>query len=500
MTLAVTYTRAQKGIDAPLVTVETHISFGVPNFAIVGLAEKAVKESKDRVRSAIINSNFEFPPRRITVNLGPADLPKQGGRYDLPIAIGILAALKQIPLDDLDRYEFAGELALTGELRPIQGTLPIALAMSKDKQRQLIIAHENADEAALPGKVSILPAKHLLDVCQHLHNKQRLTEHNAPLPQKAVYHFDLADVKGQAYARRSLEIAATGGHSLLMIGPPGTGKTMLAQRLTSILPTLNVEDSLEVAAVYSISHQCFDINKWQHRPFRSPHHTASGVALVGGGNPPKPGEISLAHRGVLFLDELPEFNRKVLETLREPLESGTVTISRAAHSLTFPANFQLITAMNPCPCGHLGNPHEVCQCTSEQVQRYQARLSGPLLDRIDMHIDVPILGKHALLSHQQASESSEQVRQRVVKARAIQLNRQNTLNSQMPNQMIIQQALQNKEHLVLLENAIDKMKLSPRSFYRILKVARTIADLAHADAIHTEHLTEALGYQKLKIR
>jgi magnesium chelatase family protein len=330
--------------------------------------------------------------------------------------------------------------------------------------------------------------------------KKLLTEHIAPPPQKPVYHFDLVDVKGQAYARRSLEIAAAGGHSLLMIGPPGTGKTMLAQRLTSILPMLDVEDSLEVAAVHSISHQQFNVKKWQHRPFRAPHHTASGVALVGGGNPPKPGEISLAHQGVLFLDELPEFNRKVLETLREPLESGAVTISRAAHSLTFPANFQLIAAMNPCPCGHLGNPHEVCQCTSEQVQRYQARLSGPLLDRIDMHIDVPILGKHALLSQKQSSESSEQVRYRVVQARSMQLNRQHTLNSHMPNQIVIQHALKNKEHQALLENAIDKMKLSPRSFYRILKVARTIADLAHSTEIQTNHLTEALGYQKLKLR
>jgi len=379
MSLAIIYTRAKLGINAPLVTVEVHISSGLPSLAIVGLPETAVKESKDRVRSAILNSYLEFPARRITVNLAPADLPKEGGRYDLAIALGILAASGQIPTQALHRYEFIGELALSGELRSVTGALPTALACADD-QRELIISQPSASEAAL-SNIRVFGAQSLLQVCAHLHDREHLHQAIPPEAIDIEHTLDMLDVKGQSQAKRALEIAASGGHNILLYGPPGTGKTMLASRLPGILPALDEREMIEVAAVYSVAAQT-QAHSWRKRPFRAPHHTASATALVGGGSNPKPGEISLAHCGVLFLDELPEFPRPVLEVLREPLESGEIRISRARAQVCFPARFQLVAAMNPCPCGYYGNNDNRCRCTVDQVRRYRDRMSGPMLDRI----------------------------------------------------------------------------------------------------------------------
>ncbi|MBY0545351.1 MAG: YifB family Mg chelatase-like AAA ATPase, partial [Gammaproteobacteria bacterium] len=436
-TLAVVYSRAMLGMQAPLVTVEAHLSFGMPHFSIVGMPETAVRESRDRVRSALMNSNYSFPDKRITVNLAPADLPKEGSRFDLPIALGILAASGQIPLEVLADYEFTGELALSGELRSVQGSLPFAIK-TKQAGRRLLLPEANATEAILAGDILVYPAKHLLDVCAHLRGTQIISPQVAPILIESAassMSIDLADVHGQHHAKRALEIAAAGGHSMLMTGPPGTGKTMLASRLPTILPDLSEDDALEIAAIRSISkRQAELLSNWRTRPFRSPHHTASSVALVGGGRPPCPGEISLAHGGVLFLDELPEFDRRVLESLREPLESGFVTISRAGMSAEFPARFQLIAAMNPCPCGHMGDIRQACRCSPTQIERYRSRLSSPLLDRIDLHVTVPALKEHDLLSPAKVvTETSEQVKQRVVSARVMQLKRTGKLNFQLSN-------------------------------------------------------------------
>ncbi|MDS4028433.1 MAG: YifB family Mg chelatase-like AAA ATPase [Candidatus Contendobacter sp.] len=497
MSLAIVYTRAQVGIDAPLVSVEVHLSGGLPGLFIVGLPEAAVKESKDRVRGAILNSQFEFPSRRITINLAPADLPKEGGRFDLPIALGILAASGQINRERLSQYEFLGELALGGELRGIRGVLPATLAC-RAAGRIPLVPDDNVAEAQLVGDVNVLGAVHLLEVCRQLATGTAL-QPPAPRPRAplgSVLERDLSDVRGQQHAKRALEIAAAGGHNLLLIGPPGTGKTMLASRLPGIMPPLTEGEALETAAVASISAQGLDLKQWGVRPFRAPHHTASGVALVGGGGQPRPGEISLAHHGVLFLDELPEYDRRVLEVLREPLESGRITISRAARQADFPARFQLVAAMNPCPCGYLGDSERRCACGQEQVRRYRARVSGPLIDRIDLHIEVPRLA-HRVLRGDVAEESSATVRARVCAARDRQLQRAGKANSALGTREIERHcALSENDHR-LLEQALERLGLSPRAYHRILKVARTIADLASSANIKTPHLTEAISYRAL---
>ncbi len=498
MSLAVLHSRALAGMDAPEVTVEVHLSGGLPSFTIVGLPDAEVKESRDRVRAALVNARFEFPARRLTVNLAPADLPKESGRFDLPIALGILAASGQLPANRLEEYEFAGELSLTGDLRPIRG----ALAMTYKAHRcgrAFVLPRASAQEASLVRDAQILPAKTLLEVCAHLAQRESLQPYTGEAAAATQPDYpDLADVKGQAHAKRALEIAAAGGHSLLMVGPPGTGKSMLAARFPGILPPMSDAEALESAALQSLGSGGFRVDQFRRRPFRAPHHSASSVALVGGGSDPRPGEISLAHHGVLFLDELPEFDRKVLEMLREPLESGRVSISRAARQAEFPARFQLIGAMNPCICGYLGHYSGRCHCTPDQVLRYRRKISGPFLDRIDIQIEVPTVLPEDL-SRVSSGDSSSVIRERVEQARAKMITRQGKDNARLTTREIDSYCAPDGRGATLLMQAISRLGLSARAYHRILKVARTIADLAGVERVSDAHVAEAVQYRRFDL-
>lgn len=509
MSLAVVRSRALTTASAPEVTVEVHLANGLPSFSIVGLPDLEVRESRERVRAALQNCHFKFPVRRITVNLAPADLPKESGHFDLPIALGILAASGQLPAESLEQREFAGELSLTGALRPMRGAFAMACGLagksitstsaSPSTLPEIYLPLISSTEAALVPGITVFGAADLLELCMHLSGapdkqlppvRRSAITANETLP-------DMADVIGQSMAKRALEVAAAGAHHMLMIGPPGAGKSMLAVRLSGILPTMSDTEALASAALLSTSAAGFTSTQWRRRPFRAPHHSASAAALVGGGNPPQPGEITLAHHGVLFLDELPEFDRRVLEMLREPLETGVITISRAARQAEFPAACQLIAAMNPCPCGWLGDPHRRCHCTAEIIARYRRKLSGPLLDRIDLQVEVPALAPIELAGRTHSSaESSSTIAARVAAARARQINRQQRLNGFLSGRQIDIFCQPQTAGQTLLRNASTQFGWSARAYYRVLKVARTIADLACADAPDATHIAEAIQYRR----
>jgi len=494
VSLALVHSRARAGVSAPPIRVEVYLSGGLPVTHIVGLPEAAVRESRERVRAAITCAQLDFPAGRITVNLAPADLPKGGSRLDLPIALGILAASGQIDRATLEEWEFLGELGLTGELRGVDGVLPAALAAASTG-RKLLVPPSNGAEAALARNGEAYVARTLSEVCAALQGAKPLPRAQAPVLQSG-FAPDLADVRGQAEARRALEIAAAGGHHLLFLGVPGCGKTLLASRLPGLLPEASETEALETAAIVSVSGRGLDPARWRRRPYRAPHHSTTAIALIGGGASPRPGEVSLAHNGVLFLDELPEWDRRTLDMLREPLESGQVTVSRAARSAEYPARFQLVAAMNPCPCGWAGDPAGTCNCPPDTIQRYMARVSGPLLDRIDLQVAVPRLPPRMLGPDAPLGESSLQVRERVTRARAIQHARAGRLNAHLDAAGMAHSCRLQARDQQMLEDAAERLRFSARSVHRVMRVARTIADLDDSAHIGLPHLAEALGYRR----